>query len=134
MEVSEVVAVRTTPTGGMVPVEDELLDLVLRDPDLLRDEFEAIIAASWPEAPAVAPPTRPAPPAAVPNPSGPGPHRTHPLPRSGSGDPRPGCPRPAAAGRQRSPPGWSLRKRPLRSTATRLAGQRPRRATTLRGR
>jgi len=118
MEVIEVVAVRTTPTGCTVPVEDELLDLVLSDPELLRAEFEAIIAASWPDPPNPPPPTRPAPPAEAPNPSEPGTRRS-PLSRSGPGDPRPGCPRPAAAGRQRSPPGLTPpRKRPLRSTAT----------------
>lgn len=117
---------QTTTPQAMVPVEDDLLDLVLNDPDLLRAEFEAIIGASWPDDPDLPEPPRSAPPAMAPNPSGTGGYRTHPLPRSNSGEPGPGCPRPAAAGRQRSPPASDSPLRPPRlgsaAPGDRLAG------------
>lgn len=95
---------KTTTPQAMVPLEDELLDLVLNDPDLLRAEVEAIITASWPDPADPPTPPRAAPPAVATNPGGLGAHRTRSLPGSSSGEPGPGCPRPAAAGRQRSPP------------------------------
>lgn len=92
---------QTTTSGCTVPVEEELLDLVLSDPDLLQAEFEAIIAASFPAPPNSPPPTTP--PVVEPTPSGPRAYRTQSLPLAGSGGARPRCPRPAAVGRQRSP-------------------------------
>jgi hypothetical protein len=38
---------------------DAFLDTVLGDEDLLRQEFDAIVAASWPEPPAPPPPAAP---------------------------------------------------------------------------
>lgn len=40
----------TSPTARTV--EEQFLDLIYGDPDLLTDEFDAIIAAEWPEPPA----------------------------------------------------------------------------------
>lgn len=95
------VAVTATPVVGGALVADELLDRILNDSDLLRDEFDAIIAASWPGPPD---PPRMAPPAAEPSLLRPGTHRDRPHMRSGAGDPGPGCIRAPAEGRQRSPP------------------------------
>jgi len=44
----------TTPATGDAPtrnVEEQFLDLICHDPDLLAAEFDAIIAAEWPEPP-----------------------------------------------------------------------------------
>ncbi|WP_412747452.1 hypothetical protein [Krasilnikovia sp. M28-CT-15] len=51
---------------GATPVEDAFIDLVCADDDLVRGEFDALIAASWPTPPAVPP----VPPRPVPWPSG----------------------------------------------------------------
>ncbi len=110
----------TMPTSTD-PVEQDFLDLVLTDPDLLRAEFEQIIASAWPDPP---PPHRPQPPVGPANPSGPG----NPQTRPGPGPALP--PRwswPTAWGRQRAPPAappWGLRwdKTPARDIATERAG------------
>ncbi|HZC54072.1 MAG TPA: hypothetical protein VE441_16460 [Mycobacterium sp.] len=39
-------------------VDDQFLDLICDDPDLLDAEFDAIIAAEWPEPPTAPPPLR----------------------------------------------------------------------------
>jgi len=81
---------------------DAFVDLVCQDDDLVRAEFDAIVAAAWPEPPA--PPPPPAPPgpgdrpAAEPGPPGwrePG-VRYVKLPK----------PRRLRHGRQRAPPIW----------------------------
>jgi len=76
-------------------IEDSFLDLVCQDEDLLRAEFDALIAASWH--------LPPPPPPAVPRPAGRPPHwPPAPLPEP----PRPArTPREAPRlRRQRSPP------------------------------
>ena len=80
--------------------DTEFLDLVLGDEDLLRDEFEAIIAASWQEPP----PRRPALP-------GPGDRLpTWPVARPGHHTARlPTEPNRRLRGRQRAPPDESRR-------------------------
>ncbi|GIJ60927.1 hypothetical protein Vau01_084430 [Virgisporangium aurantiacum] len=59
---------------------DAFLDAVLHDDDLLRAEFDAIVAAAWPEPPAPPPPAAPATPgdrpAARPGSPGPWPPKT----------------------------------------------------------
>jgi hypothetical protein len=90
-----------TPTTGETAarrVDDQFLDLICTDADLLRAEFEAIIAAEWPSPPA--------------NPPG---HRTtgqHPTSRAarwltarlGGAVSRPRQPGIGGWARQRSPP------------------------------
>jgi hypothetical protein len=54
---------RSAPTAAP-PAEREFIDLVCQDEQLLRAEFDALIAASWPTPPRPvppAPPQRPAP-------------------------------------------------------------------------
>lgn len=84
-------------TGSLATVDEVFLDLVCRDEQLLRDEFDAIIAAGWP--------TRrpPATPRAVSWPSAPRPARPAlPAPECRGG----GCSRRPVRRRrrQRSPP------------------------------
>lgn len=98
----EVEAARLSTPRCTASVETEFLDVVLEDPDLLQGEFEAIIAASWPDPPN--PPRQPAPPALMPGPCEPHTRRPGHLPRSGPAEPRPAGPRPETGGRQRSPP------------------------------
>jgi hypothetical protein len=76
----------------------EFADIICADPDLLRQEFDALIAASYARPPARRPP---APPGSAPRPG-----RAH--PRAGPGSRHPGgrpAPRPGRGyRRQRSPP------------------------------
>jgi hypothetical protein len=75
---------------------DAFLDLVLSDDDLMRAEFDALVAATW-DAPPPPPPARPAPGDRPPAwPSSPAPAPTGPVDR------RPPIRR---ITRQRSPPG-----------------------------
>lgn len=76
-------------------VDETFLDLVTRDDDLVRAEFDALIAASW-DAPPPPPPAAPAPadrPPGWPEPSHPGPPRLADRRRPGR-----------RVSRQRSPP------------------------------
>jgi hypothetical protein len=94
-------------------VDDQFLDMVCADEDLLRAEFEAIIAAKWPT-----PPTPRGHRARVP-PRPTGIRRPRP-PRSGQVGQRPRHPGVGGWARQRSPPP----RQP--STSDRKAGDRPR--------
>ncbi len=96
-DLTEVAGVQTTRVSRGEPVVDEFLDLVLGDPELLDAEFEAIITDSWSDPPERRPSPRP-------RVLGPGDHRGPAFPRSVDGSPRTGWSRPAATGRQRSPP------------------------------
>jgi hypothetical protein len=96
--------VRLMPTvpavqnGTARSLEEEFLDLVYADEELLRAEFDAIIAQEWGARP---PPVRPR--AASP-PTGPNPRR-HPAGRGSSpSQRRPRHPGVGGWGRQRSPP------------------------------
>ncbi|GGN95074.1 hypothetical protein GCM10010112_84980 [Actinoplanes lobatus] len=56
-----------TPVPAAAAVQDAFIDLVCQDDDLLRAEFDALVAASWhtpPGPPPPAPPRRPPPGAA----------------------------------------------------------------------
>jgi hypothetical protein len=76
----------------------EFADIVCADPDLLRQEFDALIAASYARPPARRPP---APPGSAPRPG-------RPRPRAGPYSRHPGGPTAPRSGRehrrQRSPP------------------------------
>ncbi|HEV7146709.1 MAG TPA: hypothetical protein VGN48_06885 [Pedococcus sp.] len=98
----------TTPNAGYRTansVDDQFLALVLADEQLLRDEFDAIIAQQWATCP---PPVRHrgASPAADPSPR-------QPLVPPGRAAARPRPRRPSASGRrrQRSPPNPTARGR-----------------------
>lgn len=49
----------TLAAGGTREVYDQLVDLICDDADLLATEFDAIIAAEWPDPPADPPPLEP---------------------------------------------------------------------------
>ena len=86
------------PVGAVLGVDEQFLELMCADEELLRAEFDAIIAQEWSSS---LPP--PDPPAASPRPGpGPGSHR---LPRGSQASAR-RPPHPGADGwsRQRSPP------------------------------
>jgi len=78
---------------------DAFLDAVLHDEDLLRAEFDAIVADAWPEPPAPPPPAAPSTPGDRPAapPASPGPWAP-PTWRTSLPEPR------RRFGRQRSPP------------------------------
>jgi hypothetical protein len=89
-----------TPDARVEPsLDDQFLDLVCADEELLRAEFEAIIAAEWPIPPAAPPPRHPA--RIPPPPTG---TRRPRLPRSGQVSQRPRHPGVGGWARQRSPP------------------------------
>lgn len=48
----------TCDSGAADTIEEQFLELVCSDVDLVRGEFEAIIAAEWPTPPPVRPPLR----------------------------------------------------------------------------
>lgn len=98
----EVVAVSATTPSGTARVEDVLLEVVLTDPDLLRAEFEAIIAASWPDLPSL--PLGPAPPGLMSNPSAPRANQGQLLDTTNPGDPLFAGRVSPGGGRERSPP------------------------------
>jgi len=80
------------------PTDDEFIDLICQDEELLRAEFDALIAASW-----LTPPPPPPPPA-PPRPTPPPDRRTGPVDAE---EPAPlqGSVPAARWNRQRSPPG-----------------------------
>lgn len=83
-----------------VDTDEAFFELVCADDDLLRAEFEAIVAASW-----VGPPDRPAP-VPSPRPPVPGASRAG-LPRATKlllAEPLPSGPGDGQRGRERSPP------------------------------
>jgi hypothetical protein len=83
-------------------IRDAFLDLVFQDEDLVRAEFDAIVAAAWPEPPAPPPPA--APPAPDDHPAGaPVSHGWWPPGGRRMTLPEPARPR---RGRQRAPPTW----------------------------
>jgi hypothetical protein len=89
----------TAPTSETAPtIEEQFLDLIFSDTDLLAAEFDAIIAAEWPEPPG----DRPGPGAACRH-SGSGPARRAANPVRGPVS-RPRHPGIGGWARQRSPP------------------------------
>jgi hypothetical protein len=95
-----------TPERSVTPdLDEQFLDLVCSDEDLLRAEFDAIIAAGWPSTATARPPDRPPgprPPAPDPPGRGPG---ANPTPVA-SGGPR------ASRRPVRQAPGWDRPRSP----------------------
>jgi hypothetical protein len=88
----------TRGEGNARTLDEEFLELVCSDEELLRAEFEAIVAAGWPRTPARPPLRRPA--GRPPTPRG-GPRRERPPDRLAT---RPRHPGVGGWARQRSPP------------------------------
>jgi hypothetical protein len=86
-DVMSILSASATPEAAS---REEFLDVLLADEDLLRAEFDAIIADAWPDAPHAAPPPTPC-------------RRRAASPR-GSPSRAPERPSPPAWARQRSPP------------------------------